>query len=234
MQNLFLYIIALTPGIGIAFYIYFTDKYEPEPLKLVILSFLMGIPSFGVNLLLGLPLDSLVSLLDKKAASNSVSIHAFGATAFVEELCKFIVLRGILYRNKNFNEPLDGIIYSVMVAMGFATAENLLYAYTGGGGAVVMRMFSAIPAHAAFAVLMGFMLGKAKFAKNDAILFGVEALAVATLFHGLYDYFLFRTRVPGIWLGSLVCLLVAFYFSKRAVKIDQDESPFRNDNHPVE
>lgn len=215
-------------------YIYFTDKYEPEPLKLVAISFLMGIPSFGVNLLLGLPLDRLVSLLDQRPGSAHVSIHAFGATAFVEELCKFIFLRAILFRNKNFNEPLDGIIYSVMVAMGFATAENLLYAYTGGGGAVVMRMFSALPAHASFAVLMGYMLGKAKFARHDAILFGVEALAVATLFHGLYDYFLFRTRVPGIWLGSLICLLVAFFFSKRAVKIDQDESPFRDDNHPID
>ncbi|MBK7649981.1 MAG: PrsW family intramembrane metalloprotease [Flammeovirgaceae bacterium] len=39
-----------------------------------------------------------------------------------------------LYNNKHFNEPFDGIVYSVMVGMGFATFENILYVVEGGIG----------------------------------------------------------------------------------------------------
>ncbi|MCK6618664.1 MAG: PrsW family glutamic-type intramembrane protease, partial [Cyclobacteriaceae bacterium] len=84
--------------------------------------------------------------------------HAFAVVAFLEELSKFVFIRGILYHNKNFNEPLDGIVYAVMVGMGFATAENMIYVWHGGGGTAIMRMFSAIPAHALFAILMGYWL----------------------------------------------------------------------------
>lgn len=224
MNTFFLILIALTPGIGIAFYIYFMDKHEPEPVKLVVLSFLMGVLSLGLNLLLIIPIDNFFPIEEKDLEEQAV--HAFVMVAFLEEVCKFIFIRGILYRNKNFNEPLDGIVYAVMVGMGFATAENIIYAIGSGGGAVMVRMFSAIPAHALFAILMGFMLGKAKFTHQRETWYGIAALAVATLFHGIYDYFLFISFVPGIWIGSLIALVIAFVLSKKAVELHQQASPF--------
>ena len=227
MEKFFIYFIALLPGIGIALYIYFMDKDEPEPIRLVIMSFFLGVLSFGLDLILVTPLGKTIHLPGQHLKVDAIS--AFGASALVEESCKFIFILIFLYRNTNFNEPLDGIIYSVMVAMGFATAENILYAYSGGGGVVILRMFSAIPAHALFGVLMGYMLGKAKFT-NKHVLYAMAALGVATLFHGVYDYFLFLSYAPGLWIVSLIAMVVAFFLSKHAIEIDQRVSPFHHED----
>jgi hypothetical protein len=58
----------------------------------------------------------------------------------------------------------------------------------------------------------------------------VLALAVATLFHGVYDYFLFISFVPGIWIGSFLSLVIAFILSRKAILVHQHASPFKNEN----
>lgn len=225
MNLFFLLTLAVIPGIAIGIFIYINDKHEPEPIKLLMLSFLYGALSLGINLVIGLPLSSLLDIQEKNLSEQA--IHAFGIVAFVEEFSKFMIIRGVLYKNKNFNEPLDGIVYAVMVGMGFATAENILYVWNGDGGTALIRMFSTIPAHAMFAVLMGYLLGKAKFTRKKEMYYSVVALSVATLFHGVYDYFLFISFVPGIWIGSVVSLLVAFILSRKAILVHQQDSPFR-------
>ncbi|MBL7844561.1 MAG: PrsW family intramembrane metalloprotease [Cyclobacteriaceae bacterium] len=226
MHTFFLVTIALTPGIAIAIYMYTHDKHEPEPIQLLLLSFFYGALSLGVNLAIAIPVDSFIHISEKNLTNQA--FYAFGVVAFLEELSKFIFVRGILYRNNNFNEPLDGIVYSVMVGMGFATAENIIYVLQGGGGTAIVRMFSAIPAHALFAVLMGYWLGKAKFTHAREFYYGVVALLVATFFHGIYDYFLFISFVPGIWVWSFVSLLVAFILARKSVRLHQQASPFIN------
>lgn len=229
MDFFFLVTLAITPGIAIAIFIYIKDKHEPEPIRLLIISFLLGALSLGVDLAMALPLGSLLNIDDQDFKDQA--IHAFALVAFLEELSKFIFIRGILYRNKNFNEPLDGIVYAVMVGMGFATAENLLYVIHGGGEVAIVRMFSAIPAHAMFAILMGYFLGIAKFTHKHQMIYSIAALLTATLFHGIYDYFLFISFVPGMWIGSLVLLLIAFILSGRAVNIHTHASPFKEETN---
>lgn len=163
--------------------------------------------------------------IDEKDLSEQ-AVHAFLLVALVEEFSKFIFVRGILYRNPNFNEPFDGIVYSVMVGMGFATFENILYVSDGGIATAVLRMFTAVPAHASFAVLMGYYLGKAKFEHRKGFM-AIYGLLAATFFHGAYDYCWFIAFVPGIWLGALVSLVVAIVFSRKAIRIHQAASPFK-------
>jgi protease PrsW len=113
-----------------------------------------------------------------------------------------------------------------MVGMGFATFENILYVLNEGLSVGVMRMFTAVPAHACFAVLMGFYLGKAKFDHRKGY-HAFYALGVATLFHGAYDYCLFVSWMPGIWIGTIVALAVAIALSRKAIQIHQIASPFQ-------
>ena len=54
----------------------------------------------------------------------------------------------------------SGIVYAVMVSMGFATLENILYVYSYGYETGVLELLLAVPAHATFAVLMGYFMGK--------------------------------------------------------------------------
>lgn len=226
---LFLLALALAPGAAIGLYIYLKDKHEREPLGLLIRSFFFGILSVFVTILISRVIGAFFTI--DEASVGEQAVHAFLIVALVEEFSKFIFVRGILYNNSNFNEPFDGIVYSVMVSMGFATFENILYVVEGGIGTALMRMFTAVPAHATFAILMGYYLGKAKFEHKKSY-YALHALAVATLFHGAYDYCLFISFVPGIVFGALASLVVGIWLSRKAIRIHQFASPFINPPPP--
>ncbi len=228
MHFLLLLGLAAAPGVAIALYIYLKDKHEREPLTLLLLSFFYGAFSTIVTLLISWPVDVLIIL--RKGDVVHEFVDAMFKVALVEEFSKFIFVRFILYNNKNFNEPFDGIVYSVMVGMGFATLENVLYVNNGGLTTAILRMFTAVPAHATFAVLMGYFLGRAKFSHRNEFLLGILALASATLFHGLYDYFWFLADTHDEWtligVGSIISLVIGFILSRKAIRLHQQISPF--------
>jgi RsiW-degrading membrane proteinase PrsW (M82 family) len=223
MNIFFLLAIALAPGAAIGLYIYWKDKHEREPLGLLVKSFFFGVISTLITLLISWPISRLVPLDPTSVTQQAV--HAFLLVALIEEFSKFIFVRWVLYPNKNFNEPFDGIVYSLTVSLGFAGLENILYVLDGGVETAVLRMFTAVPAHASFGVLMGYFLGKAKFEHKKAH-YAIYALGVATLFHGAYDYFWFIAYVPGIWVGAVISLIIGIVLSRRAIHIHQQASPF--------
>jgi protease PrsW len=222
MEALILLGIATAPCVAIGLYIYLNDKHEREPIGLLLRAYFYGVLSIGITYLVTKAINIVVTIDENSLTEQA--IHAFLIVALVEEGSKFIFVRGLLYHNVNFNEPFDGIVYSVMVGMGFATFENVLYVLNDGFSVGIMRMFTAVPAHACFAVLMGYYLGKSKF---DHKKYGLYALVVATLFHGFYDYCLFVSWMPGIWIGTIVALIVAIVLSRRAMVIHQANSPFQ-------
>ena len=133
-----------------------------------------------------------------------------------------------MYTHKAFDEPYDGITYSVMVSMGFATLENILYVAEGGMSTAIMRMFLAVPAHAAFAVIMGYYVGLAKFnpsKRNIYLIFGVIG---ASALHGAYDFALMQQSIPYLqFIGAVVSLLIGVRLSFNAIKLHQQNSPFK-------
>jgi len=224
MEALILLGIATAPCVAIGLFIYLTDKHEREPIGLLLRAYLYGIVAIAVTYVVTKLLNEAITINKKDLTEQAV--HAFLIVALVEETSKFLFVRGVLYNNVNFNEPFDGIVYSVMVGMGFATFENILYVLNSGLSVGIMRMFTAIPAHACFAVLMGFYLGKAKFDHKKGY-YALYALGVATLFHGVYDYCLFISWKPGIWVGTIASLVIAILLSRKAIQIHQVASPFQ-------
>ena len=225
-MNFFLLLgLALAPGLAIILYIYWNDTHEKEPIRLLILSFFFGILSTFLTLFIS---SVLTPVFDMLQANNIIhqAFKAFILVALIEEFSKFIFVRGNLYKKPDFNEPFDGIVYTVMVGMGFATLENILYVFHGGLEVALWRMFTAVPAHATFAILMGFYLGKAKFSHSSKpyALFGLLA---AVVLHGAYDFFLFINYIPGIGIGAFISLIVAIILSRKAIKAHQAISPFK-------
>ena len=154
--------------------------------------------------------------------------HSFLGPAWAEELLKFLILYLIVARRKEFNEPMDGIVYAVMISLGFATVENIFYVFNHPGQEIqvaIMRMFTAIPLHAACGVILGYFVGLAKFSDNKNILL-YKGLFLATLVHGLYNYFIFLEE--GWFIFSIIALVVAVYYSKKAISLHQKDSKQRN------
>jgi RsiW-degrading membrane proteinase PrsW (M82 family) len=222
MQWLILLALAIAPGIAISIYVYEKDRFEREPRRLLVISFLLGMAAIFPALFLELILEPLIT------HENPILYHAliaFAMVAPVEEIVKFLCLRYYAYRSPNFNEPLDGIIYSVMVAMGFATLENIFYVMQYGMQNALLRMFTAVPAHATFGIAMGYFAGIAKFSRNSFFNL-VMGILLAVLLHGAYNFFQFISFIEGMATGALVSLVLGIIFARNAIRKHQHSSPF--------
>ncbi|MCH3884321.1 PrsW family intramembrane metalloprotease [Tenacibaculum aquimarinum] len=212
-----LLLLAVAPVMVIILYIYFKDKFEKEPIKFLFKNFMLGATaSVLITAILSGILINLIPLTDSKSIIQQF-VQAFVVVALVEEFAKFVIVKYYAQNNKEFNEPFDGIVYAVMVSMGFAALENVLYTFQHGAATGVLRAFTAVPAHATFAILMGYFMGKAKFSTNKTKL-NFIGLLIATLFHGAYDFFLFIDFVPGIATGAFISLAIGIFLSNKAIK----------------
>lgn len=230
--------LAIAPGIAIMVYIYIRDQYDREPLKNLVISFLLGVLSIVPAVIIQLSLEPLLkqygpvgSLLSNPFVSNA--ILAFGIVGLSEEGSKFLMLRVYAYRKKAFNEPFDGIVYAVMVSMGFATIENIGYVAQGGVVTALLRMFLSVPAHASFAVLMGYHVGFARFDPAHSKSHLWKGVLLAAFFHGAFDYFLFLKEnqtvtqlISGglLFMGALVSYFFAIRLSLKSIRFHRELS----------
>lgn len=220
--------LAIAPGIAICIYIFLKDIYNKEPKRLLLASFLLGVltiipPFFFEKTLQPFFNNSLLH----------TGLFAFSVVAFSEEFSKFFVLRYYCYTRKNFDEPLDGIVYSVMISMGFATIENIIYVFNYGYSTAIIRMFLSVPAHATFAVVMGYFAGKAKFDSKNSFRLLTTGLFWAVFFHGSFDFFLFLQNSPDVkpfvsdsllFAGAIVSYFFAIRMSRKHIKLHQELS----------
>lgn len=178
-----LLIVALGPVFVILIYIYIRDKYEKEPWKLLVKTFVAGA-------LITIPIIFVEEILSSFAVDQeglwNAAYTAFIVAGFTEELFKYLVVFLFILKNSNFNERFDGIVYAVFVSLGFAAVENILYVYNYGMNTGFLRAITAVPAHAIFGIVMGFYFGKSLFNSRKKYLF--LALFMPILLHGIYDF----------------------------------------------
>jgi len=220
--------LAAAPGLAICLYVFSRDIHNPEPKRYLAASFVLGmlltVPAYFLE-------TRLTALLPHDIAG--VLLQSFLVIAVVEEGLKFLVLRYYCYRLSTFDEPLDGIIYSVMVSMGFATLENIAYPWMHGYSVLISRTFTSVPAHACFAAIMGYYAGLARFnpQKRNSLL--RTGFLKAALFHGFYDGFLLLTEDQWIkknvseallLTGAVYSLFVALRLSRRLFRQHRDLS----------
>ena len=204
--------LALAPGIFWAWYFYRRDKFDPEPAALIVKLFLLGV-------LVTFP----VAFVEGFFGLFILSPLIMGAVVapIVEEYGKFAVVRRFAYRNAEFDEPMDGIVYAAAAALGLASLENVLYVFTAyvtspslALGTIVIRAIFSVPGHALFSSVWGYALGRAKFAapeRRAGIIF--RGLALAMVLHGIFNFLLFSAEIvayamaifilvltPGLWI----------------------------------
>jgi protease PrsW len=221
------WILTILPGLLISIFIYYRDQQEQEPCRYLVKAFVLGVISTYFAIQMEKYWIYSWGFLPMGDWSSSF-IFAFGVVAVSEELVKFLILRFFLVSKKEFDEPLDGIVYAVMVAMGFATAENVLYVIERGGGVSVAltRMFTAVPAHAAFAVQMGYFMGLYKFTAHRAwaMLFLAFSLLVPVISHGFYDFFIFQKMNSAMVGFTFVILWLSIIMGLKLIKSHKAKS----------
>ncbi len=224
MDIVLLLMLAISPGIAFCLYINYKDRMEKEPRSLLVKAFFLGVISIFPAIFLELAGEQFFPL----NSNNLVSV-LFYATVIVglsEEAVKYFFIKKVFYPHPAFSEPLDGIVYALMVGMGFATIENIFYVLDHENPFFIgfLRMFMAIPAHAIFAIVMGYYMGMAKYVdgkdmetrRRNLLLTGIGA---ATILHGGYDFFLIQQNYPVLIFGAFVVLGIGMHYAKKAIAI---------------
>ena len=177
----------------IVFAIIYSDRFR-EPTDLVIKTFFAGV-------IICFPAAELNHLL---IPSYEYSYRA----GFTEEMLKFLVLYFYIRPKSAFNEPMDAIVYGVLVSLGFATFENITYVYQGNFevdsfSLAIMRAVSAIPLHATCGIIMGYFFGLYAFTHSKQFL--IKSIIFPIGIHAIYN---FLTTYDFFFLYFLVAVMI--------------------------
>lgn len=224
----FLLFLSILPSIALGVMIYKKDIVEKESPGLLFKLFLGGaIGSVILTLLLSTVLEPIIP--DLEDSNNNfiyLAITTFFKVALVEEFSKWIFLKKITWKNKEFNYIYDAIVYAVFVALGFATIENIIYVLGSEGGIsiAILRAILSVPGHAFDGVFMGYYYGLAKQAKiNDNIkLFKrnmIFSLLIPVVFHFIFDYLLLSENSILLILYLVFIILLYINAFKRINKL---------------
>ena len=213
----------ILPSILIILFFVYSDKFkEPrgEILKVFFYGILITIPAYFLNTYLN-------AFWYNNFRVSEGLISSFLTAAPVEEGLKLSILYFFVYKMKDFNEPIDGIVYGVTASLGFATLENFYYVYlladyfeTSSMSLAILRSFSAVPAHAVFGVFMGYFFMKYAFIKKgDNLLF---AFVVPFVLHGCYNLFASSNFIVSLGL-VLVSWIIALRMFSRLKKTQKEK-----------
>lgn len=236
MNPLFL-IGAIAPAIVLVIYIFLRDKYEREPISKIVATFFLGMLSIPIALLLASGAYYLLDIINFGETSNgfiSGLVDAFVCAAIPEEIAKLAILYILIWKNKNFNEPADGIVYSVCVSMGFACVENIIYVFDDSS-VIIGRAIFAVPGHFLYAVLMGYYFSLVKFSQKNKLQNKILTLLAPILAHGIYDAILMISDNIPTWSYFLSILFYGFVFilwrlGLKRIKEHVEASPFSPKN----
>lgn len=230
----YLLVAAVLPIFLLCFFVYKKDPHhEPGKLlaKIFALGFFSAIPILVVELVLGhfFPTDGISNFI-------LLFVNVFVSVALVEEGFKWMVAVFIGYKNKEFDEIYDIIVYSVFASLGFACIENILYVFSNGFGNAILRALLSVPGHMCFGIIMGYFLAQAKVGrinKNQGIFSRniIFSILFPTLAHTMYDALLFYVQynVLSILLFFMfdaamvtLCIITVFKTSKLQTNLDSN------------
>jgi protease PrsW len=165
------------------------DRYDPEPPGKLLFAFAWGAV---IAIFISIIANTLVQIMLGETLAVTVSAPVF------EEGSKGLgVLVIVLFFRKDFDSVVDGIVYAGVVALGFATVENIQYYGTslinnGAGGLVgtiFLRGVLSPYAHVMFTCMTGIGLGIARETHNRALKFAAPVIGYSTavFLHALWN-----------------------------------------------
>jgi RsiW-degrading membrane proteinase PrsW (M82 family) len=201
----FAFLFGLIPAI---FWLWFwlrEDKNKPEPILLIIITFIAGMAVVP----LALPLQKLA--IEVYTGANVMFVWVI-----IEEVLKYAAALLVIFWNRAVDEPIDFIVYLIAIALGFAALENTLFiltplsldeyvtvAVTGS-----FRFLGATLLHVLASATIGVALAFAFYRSATAkFIYGVVGLFIAIALHALFNFFIMRASEPGKENGVLLVLL---------------------------
>jgi len=134
---------------------------------------------------------------------------AFGIIALISELGKFLVLFYGFYKKKDFLGPVESIIYSLFISIGFTISSSILYV-TGFINPIdnILFLYLYGVSNLVFAILLGFFVGLGK-SRQNILIDSITGLFTATFFHGLLIFCILTSDFPLLLIVVFVSIVIS-------------------------
>ena len=214
MLTILLVLLGMIPGIAWLIFYLREDMDHPEPKRLILYVFLAGALVTVVVLQFQLAVHSW-------ANANGFATYSFISfllLAGVEEFFKFLVVYLVVSRRKEFDEPVDAMVYMIVAALGFATVENIgsvfqsNNSFLAGPGPLettVLRFVGATLLHTLSSGVVGYYWGKAVAKHGNYAGLIIKGLLIGTLLHAIFNYLIIKSEP--VALPLIFLLFVAMF-----------------------
>jgi len=216
------FVAGLIPAI---FWVWFwlrEDSLKPEPYFLIAITFIAGMAVVPM----ALPLQRLA--IDLYPDTNVMIMWVI-----IEELLKYAVALAVVFWNRDVDEPIDMVIYLIVIALGFAALENALFlfnpltmgdyfssALTGG-----FRFLGATLLHVLASGTIGMFLAFTYYrSKSIQLLAGTAGLFIAIVLHALFNFFIMGasgTTILGVFLFVWIGIIILFLLFERVKMLER-------------
>ena len=223
------FVIAFVAGlIPAIFWVWFwlrEDSLKPEPYFLIAISFIAGMAVVPM----ALPLQRFA--IELYPDTNVMIIWVI-----IEELLKYAVALAVIFWNRDVDEPIDMVIYLIVIALGFAALENALFlfnpltmgdylnsALTGG-----FRFLGATLLHVLASGTIGMFLAFTYYrSRSVQLVAGTIGLFIAIVLHALFNFFIMGasgTTILGVFLFVWVGIIILFLLFERVKMLERNHN----------
>ncbi len=209
----------LPPVFWLLFYL--REDRHPEPKHLLLLAFIGGMASAGLAIVAELVVigkDGLLTL-DERLIGNVIIV--FLIIGLIEEYVKYLPIKFLIERKREFDEPIDGMIYMMTAALGFAALENALFIFPllrdnifVGLEVTANRFLGANLLHALSSGIVGFFLARAWFHPHRHHFVALGVIIAAALHAAFNSLILIREAVAQgtLYLVLLLAIMAIMVF----------------------
>jgi len=208
------------------------DKKRPEPGRLIMMCFTAGFLSVAVAIIA----EGMIQGMTNQFFPGKIIIP-IALFALTEEIVKYLAVYLIAFRNKNFDEPIDAIVYMITGALGFSAMENILYITAAiqqsgpllGVIAGNLRFVGATLLHIATSGIVGIAIGLAFYmnAKRKHTHL-VAGLITASLLHTIFNLSIISTKNIGdilfVFLILWLVIVIMMLFFEKVKKVRPETS----------
>ena len=216
------FVAGLIPAI---FWVWFwlrEDAYKPEPYFLITITFIAGMAVVP----LALPLQRI-------AVDLYPDVNVMLIWVIIEETLKYAVALAIVLWNTEVDEPIDMVIYLIIIALGFAALENALFVfnplllgnYLDSALTSGFRFLGATLLHVLASGTIGVLLALAYYkSKTVQVITGTVGLFIAIVLHALFNFFIMDasgTTILGVFLFVWIGIIILFLLFERIKMLER-------------
>lgn len=193
--TLMLGVLALFPVVVILSVIRWIDQWEPEPVGLYAVAFGWGA---GVSTLMAIVgnfvFESAVSSMSELDAYQQAALPVVVGAPLIEEAVKGLgVLLLFFVFARYFNGPVDGLVYGMLIGLGFAFTENIFYFgqfYDELASVFQARAIESPFVHPLCTAMTGMFVGMATNRRSTlaVVPLAIAGYSSAVFLHGLHNY----------------------------------------------